>query len=124
MKTRIYRLKIKFFPSSFHLEFSRIGLMDTEITDEQKVALLTAIGEVGDIKLKELDLSLNDLSSVEPHILASAVDRLYMVSLEDTNLNIDQFISIFLYQDEESKLKTLSLWDPQKGDNVDINMVL
>ena len=71
-----------------------------------------------------LNLSRNDLSSVEPHILASAVHRLYMVSLEDTNLNIEQFNIVVNYQDEQSKVKTVSLWDPQKGDNVEIDMVL
>merc|ERR1712226_929854 len=54
----------------------------TELTPEQAVAVLTTVSEGS--KLKDLDISANDLSSVEPKLLAKAITKLERPEAEMT----------------------------------------
>ena len=63
----------------------------------------------GKSKLKELDISDNDLSSVNKHDMARAVNNMEKIDLEDTKLTNQQCSQIFKCAENESNLKVMKI---------------
>ena len=73
--------------------------------DHQTQALLTAVSQ--NSQLKKLNLGRNNLSTVNPVVLATAVMKLESVDLRETNLDTQQLTSILTYVLEDTNLKKL-----------------
>ena len=56
----------------------------TKLTQQQAVAILTAVSEGS--KLTKPDISWNNLSGVDPGLLAKAVTKLVTLNIKHTNL--------------------------------------
>jgi len=84
-----------------------VNLCNTHITDEQKQALFTAMSP--NCKLKTLDISENNMSSVESEMFANAVSRLVDVNLCLTNITLDQVQALFIAMSKNFQLKKLDL---------------
>ena len=65
----------------------------------------------GSYRLKMLDLSYNDLSSVDANILAQAVTKLEELGLEETKMTRKQKKAIFAALDTTSHMKILRIGD-------------
>ena len=63
----------------------------------------------GKSKLKDLDISDNDLSSVNKHDMERAVNNMEKINLECTELTNQQCIQIFKYAENESNLKDMKI---------------
>ena len=75
------------------LSLEELSLLFTHLTTEHLTAILTALDTVG-MKLRTLNLTRNDLSSVPSLLLSRAVLRLEEVTLFQTKLSGDQVNSI------------------------------
>jgi len=84
-----------------------VKLWSTDITNDQAMALFTAMSE--NSQLKVLHLSDNNLASVDPELLARVVARLEDVNLKNTNLTNEQIQALFTALSQKSQLKTLDL---------------
>ena len=87
------------------LEEVKISL--TYMTNVQAQELFTEMSQ--NTQLKKLDLSRNNLSSVDPTVLATGVSRLEYVDLRYTKLSIAQLTCILTHVQEDTKLKKLFL---------------
>ena len=84
------------------------SLRNCNVTREQVIALFLAISKGG--QLKKLDLSFNNLSSVEPFFLARGVNMLQEVDLTRSSLTSDQIHTIFrVFLEEETRIEKLSM---------------
>jgi len=81
----------------------------TYTTPQQVTAICNAM--TGSYRLKTLDLSYNDLSSVDANILAQAVTKLEEVGLRETKMTHKQKKAIFAALDTTSHLKILRIGD-------------
>jgi len=79
----------------------------TSLTNSHVLALFSAMSQ--NCQLKKLTLQTNNLSSVLPAVLATAVTRLEDVNLEKTELTNEQITSILAHVQEDTKLKKLFL---------------
>ena len=88
-----------------------VNVSSTELSPAQIVAIITEIIETEELVLKSLNLSVNILSSLSPHLLAEAVCRLEESHLERTRLNCNHLERIFkqISQEEKLTLKSLNL---------------
>ena len=86
-----------------------ICLWDSSLNKKQVDALITSISSEN-LRLKKVDLTSTDLSSIEPGLLAKAVGRLSEVNLNDTKLNKQQIEKILIsICERDSKLYNLDL---------------
>jgi len=83
-----------------------VNLEYTKITAEQANALFVGISE--DSTLKEVSIGNNNLSSVNPSVIATAVNRLHLADVRDTQLSSEQVTEV-LRQCVEGKTKLKSL---------------
>ena len=72
------------------LSLEEVSLLFTQLTTEQLSVLLTALGNSEGLKLRRLNLTRNDLSSVPSPLLSRAVLRLEEATLFMTKLSRDQ----------------------------------
>jgi len=93
-------------------------LQRTELSTEQMTSILSR----KDTKLEQLWLNGNDLSSVDPAVLARAVNRLEVADLRDTKLSTEQMTSILSHVQEDAKLKKLWL-QGNKAEDIEIGVV-
>ena len=84
-----------------------LNLENVRLTKLQTESILAAISE--DSQLKSLDISVNDLSSVNPRLLTGAVKRLETLNVEYVRLTKLQSESIFAAISEDSQLKSLNI---------------
>jgi len=84
-----------------------VDLGNTDITNVQAQELFIEICQ--NCSLKKLDLYRNNLSHVDPAVLATAVNRLEDVDLTRTMLSNEQIFSILGQVQEDTKLTTLWL---------------
>jgi len=84
-----------------------VNLKYTHISIAQAKALFKAM--VQNSQLKKLDLKFNNLSTVNPVVLATAVMKLETVDLRYTKLNTEQITSILKHVLEDINLKKLWL---------------
>jgi len=91
------------------VKLEELGLKDTKLRTEQISSILATIAQE-DTKLKKLNLEGNDLSHVEPEVLARAAVKLEELDLSYTELRPEQITSIFTtIPQEDTKLKKLNL---------------
>ena len=87
----------------------------TQLTSEQAAMVMTALC-VKNSRLKMLDISCNDLSEVEPSLLARAVNGLEEVDLNDTKLTVEAVEEIISGVDQaDTKLKKLNMSNAVDG---------
>jgi len=79
----------------------------TDLTPQQLTAIFTALSVSSNIK--KLDLTGNDLSSVDAELLARPFTQLEVVDLENTQLTPQQVRAIFTAMTGNSKLRALFL---------------
>lgn len=84
------------------------NLNTTNITNDQIQALFRALHQ--NCQLMQLELAGNNLSSVEPELLATVVTKLNMENLNYTNITNDQAQAIFTAISLNCQLKELSLY--------------
>jgi len=90
--------------------FTRLVEVDlrlTKLSTDQMTSILSHV--MDDTKLKNVVLYGNDLSSVEPGLLATAVNRLEDVDLRFTELSTEQMNNILSHVKGDTKLKELWL---------------
>ena len=84
---------------------TRLEILDvgsTRLTQQQVVVIVTAVSEGG--KLTNLNISWNNLSGVDPGLLAKAVTRLQALIVTYTYLTQQQKVAIITGVNEGSKL--------------------
>jgi len=96
------------------------NLCFTNITNDQSQSLFTAI--LQNSQLKKLNLSSNDLSSIDPTVLATAVARLEDLDLRFTNLSPEQLTCILAHVQEDTNIKKLFLRG-NKTANIEVGVV-
>jgi len=84
-----------------------VDVVGTTLTPQQVTAICTAM--TGNSQLKTLDLSGNNLSSVDADILAQAVAQLEEVGLRNTYLSLQKLETIFAAIDTSSQIKVLRI---------------
>ena len=89
-----------------------INLCRTELTSSQAQSIFHTIAKCENLKLKELNIESNDLSSVPADILVEAIRRLTRVHLEGTLLTPAQMNDIFTLVAERTSqnLRFIYLW--------------
>ena len=89
---------------------------DVNLTCKQAAGIMLALG-LNDFKtLKTLVVSDNDLSKVEPNMLARAVNKLEKVNLKNSQLTLEQMGAILKQSLVKTSLKSLSMPEPLDGD--------
>jgi len=105
---RLTYLDSQFLAKAVH-RLEDVGLRLAGLSYLQITAILQQVGKKGS-KLRKLDLKRNDLSQIEPKVLATSVNRLEEVDLTRTNLRTVQIASIFASVIKEGiNLKKLNL---------------
>merc|ERR1719509_214255 len=84
-----------------------VNLCASNLTNQQKQAFFAAMSK--NCHLKRLDLSANNLSSVEPGLFARAMTRLEDVNLSYTDITDEQAQALFTALCRNSPLKALDL---------------
>merc|ERR1712059_61094 len=87
-----------------------LEMKNCNLITEQVNQILEAVNN-DKTNLQSLDLSMNNLSEVNPDMLALAVSKLEVVTIHDTKLTPEQAKAIFIAIDKESKLKSLNVAD-------------
>ena len=78
-----------------------------KLTKQQAVAMMTAISQGS--KLASLEIGLNDLSGVDPGILAKVVTRLGSLDIDSTNLTQQQVVAVITAVCERNNMANLSM---------------
>ena len=94
-------------PASLALRLEDLDMWNTELTTSQLEAVLTAATTSS--TLRKLNLGNNNLSLVEPGLLARAVNRLEEVDIRHTLLTKEQVEAILSHSLVQTSLKTLVL---------------
>ena len=84
-----------------------VGLYGTQITNEQAETVFAAIAE--ESPLKKLILGFDNLTTIEPAVLATAVCRLEEVKMINANITSEQAITMFTAICQGSQLKRLHI---------------
>ena len=79
----------------------KLDVRRTKLTHQQVVAILTAISEGS--KLQVLRLSMNNLSSVDPVLLAKVVTRLESLEISHAELTQQQAVAVLIAVSERKK---------------------
>ena len=82
-----------------------LDVMDTNLTQQQTEDIFTAVSE--ESKMIELNISENNMSGVDPGLLAKAVNKLETLDIELTQLTHQQAAAILSAVSEGSKLTKL-----------------
>ena len=94
-----------------------VSLRNTQLTNQQVEAILTAIGK--DTRLKKLNLKGNtSLVSIDPNILARSITQLKKVNIGNIRIRQPHLLALFTAVKEPTKLKTLKI-----GVNADLNQL-
>lgn len=99
-----------------------LELKNCNLVTEQANQILEAISN-DKTNIRSLDLSMNNLSEVNPDMFALAVSKLEVVTIHDTRLTPDQADAIFSAINEDSKLKSLNVADNYLS-SLDIDLLL
>ena len=89
-----------------------IMMIASDLTLEQQVAMFTAIVECQDLKLKRITIDCNDLSELDPSLLARAVVRLEDADLFCCRLNstqVETIMETIILASERGELKLRKL---------------
>ena len=88
-------------------KLQKLEINCTELTLQQAAAIFTAVSE--ESTMIELDISDNDLSGIDPELLAKAVNNLTTLYIENTNLTLQQTEAILTAVSEGSKMIKLNI---------------
>ena len=90
------------------MELEEVEMVNMGLTAEQAFVLVGAVA--ASCKLRRVNLELNDLSSVDPTLLAKAVGKLEDINLGSTCLTYRQLVEICSNLQDGTKVKKISLW--------------
>ena len=91
------------------MELEEVEMVNMCMTPEQAFVVVAAIA--GSSKLRRVNLELNNLSSVDPTLLAKAVCNLEEVNLGSTCLTDEQLVEICsTLKEGKARVKKLGLW--------------
>ena len=85
-----------------------VNMGDIQLTVEQGTAIFTAINQEN-CKMKQLNISNNNLSSVDAGLVARAVNMLEEVEMEDTQLTREQEGAILTQSLVKTSLRRLGM---------------
>ena len=90
--------------------FAKLGSLNIASTglDKTSAPLFKTIMEGGS-NLSKLDISNNDLSQIDPHVLAMSINMLKTVRMENVSLNKDQVKHIFCNMARSTNLEDLNI---------------
>merc|ERR1719319_738619 len=88
-------------------QLEEVDLVNTDLTPQQVEAIFAALDT--SCKMKILKIQNNNLSSVDPDVLARGVNKLKEVDLVDTDLTPQQVEAIFAALDTSCKMKILKI---------------
>jgi len=80
------------------VRLENVNLTETSLTPDQVQSIFTKISNCENLKLTELDISDNILSSVPADVLVKAISRLERVNMSNTSLTRDQVTAIFIFR--------------------------
>ena len=89
-------------------KLERLNLESSGLSSDQTGAIFSAIQTPGS-RLRSLELQHNDLSSVEPGLLARAVTRLEEVNFQNTEMTTEQLTATLTALSEGHRLRKLRL---------------
>jgi len=78
------------------VKLKEITLTYTCLTKEQAKDIMLALSVNSNLTLKKLNIGKNDLSGVDPDLLSIGLAKVARVSLADTSLTNDQFVSLLM----------------------------
>ena len=99
-----------------------VNIRCTELTRQQWKAVFTAIS--GDTKLRNLDIVYNNLSTVTPELLATAVSNLETVNIRNTRITDQQWKAVFTALCGNSKLRNLHIGYNIGGNYINLTSVM
>ena len=88
-------------------KLEKLDIDDTELTQQQAAAILTAVSEGS--KMTELNICWNDMSGVDPGLLAKAVNNVETLDIGNTKLTPQQTAAVLTSASEGSKLTKLNI---------------
>ena len=99
------------------VSLEKISIPKSSLTANQLTSIFQMIAESEETKLRHINISGNDLSSVPSEFISRSVVKLEMVNLEDCHLTIDQMTEIFdgITESTRLRLKELNIRD---NDNI------
>ena len=80
------------------VRLENVSLAMTRLSPDQVQSIFTKISNCENLKLTELDISDNILSSVPADVLVKAISRLKRVNMSNTSLTRDQVTAIFIFR--------------------------
>ena len=86
-------------------KLEKVALYNTKLTSQQVCALFRALQ--ANTQMKSLNLGENDLSSVEPKLLARGISKLEMLDLYNTKLTAQQVSALFLVLATSTEMTSL-----------------
>merc|ERR1711867_200503 len=86
-------------------KMKKLNITDTNLTQQQAEAILTAVSEENVVS--KLYIGFNNLSGVDPGLLARAVTKLEVMDVQDTELSQQQVVAIITAVSESKKITEL-----------------
>ena len=93
-------------------KLEKLDIDDTELTQQQAAAILTAVSEGS--KMTELNICWNDMSGVDPGLLAKAFNNVETLDIGYTKLTPQQATAVITSASEGCKLTKLNI----RGNNL------
>ena len=90
------------------MELEEVEMVNMEMTPEEAFVVVAALAASS--KLRRVNLELNDLSSVDPTLLAKAVANLEEINLGSTCLTDEQVVAICSNLQAGRRVKKIGLW--------------
>ena len=103
-------------------KLEEVSFLDTELTGKQVEAVMTAIRAEGCL-VKKLNISFNNLSTVEPRLLASLVNRLEEVRMYRTQLTVKQVEAVLTQSLVKTSLRKLVMEGNEENSELDEDLV-
>ena len=90
------------------MELEEVEMVNMEMTPEEAFVVVAALAASS--KLRRVNLELNDLSNVDPSLLAKAVGNLEEINLGSTCLTTEQLVEICSNLQDGTRVKKISFW--------------
>ena len=103
-------------------KLEEVSFLDTELTGKQVEAVMAAIRAEGCL-VKKLNISFNNLSTVEPRLLASLVNRLEEVRMYRTQLTVKQVEAVLTQSLVKTSLRKLVMEGNEENSELDEDLV-
>ena len=103
-------------------KLEEVSFLDTELTGKQVEAVMAALRAEGCL-VKKLNISFNNLSIVEPRLLASLVNRLEEVRMHKTQLTVKQVETVLTRSLVKTSLRRLVMEGNEENSELDEDLV-